>query len=94
MTISAVNAYSSLIHEFAAEVGCVAHNGIAQNAQDASDFTGFLFSQEQRRCKQSGATQVEETVNQSKATSRRINIGPIRYPRYCRASRPEQSDSD
>src|ERR1019366_544912 len=33
-------------------------------------------------------------MDQSKATSRRINIGPIRHPGYGRACRAEQPDSD
>ena len=43
LAIRTVNAYSVLIHQFAAEVGCVAHNRIAQNAHDAAGPRDFLF---------------------------------------------------
>jgi hypothetical protein len=51
LAIRAVNAYSVLIHQFAAEVGCVAHNHVTQSARDAAGRAGFLFPQKQRRCK-------------------------------------------
>jgi hypothetical protein len=50
LAIGAVNAYSVLIHQPAAKVGCTAHNGIAQHANDATSLTRFLFSQKQRGC--------------------------------------------
>ena len=56
LAIRAVDTYSVLIHQFAAEVSCIGHDRIPESAGNTAARTGPLSSQKQRRYKQRGAT--------------------------------------